>query len=215
MKRVNLSYQYIANLYCDEDEQQKQIINDVTKAGSIKMQVSSVEGKIIHVLLKMIKATKVVEIGSLGGYSASWIAKALPEDGMVYSIDKSANHIAIAQKNLANEFYQKRIKFLQGAALEVLEDIKDQAPFDAIFIDAHKESYPQYFKFAKSALRSGGIIIADNTFLFDLVFSDQPPAKNPRMWEAMREFNEQIAIDPTFDSVIIPTLEGLTLALKK
>jgi predicted O-methyltransferase YrrM len=212
---ISKSYQYIASLYCDEDDNQKRIVQAVSKAGNLSMQSTAVEGKLIYTLLKSIKASRVIEIGTLGGYSASWIARALPEEGRLYSIDRSASNIAMAKQCLNSDFYQSRIKFLLGNAIDVLNDLKEEAPFDAIFIDADKISYPKYLQHAKSLLRSGGMVIADNTFLFELVFSDQAPKQNPQMWEGMREFNERMATDPAFDSIIIPTEEGLTVAIKK
>lgn len=212
---LSKSYQYISSLYCDEDDNQKRIIQAVTKAGNLSMQLTAVEGKLIYTLLKSIKASKVIEIGTLGGYSASWIARALPEEGQLYTIDKSAANIAAAKECLDSDFYKSRIKFLLGSASDILNDLKEDVPFDAIFIDADKASYPKYLQHAKSLLRSGGMLIADNTFLFELVFSDQPPKHNPELWEGMREFNERIAIDPSFDSIILPTEEGLTIAVKK
>ncbi len=208
-------YQYIAKLYCKEDASEKKIVKAITKNADIEMQVSAVEGKLIYILLKMIGAKKVIELGALGGYSASWIAKALPKDEILYSIEKSPKNIAIAEKCLSTAKYKNKIKFIEGRALDILKELKDEAPFDAIFIDADKESYPLYFEQAKLLLRSGGILIADNTFLFDLMLSDQPPIHNPHLWKAMRDFNEQIANDPAFDAIIIPTIEGLTLAVKK
>ena len=212
---ISKSYEYISSLYCDEDDCQKKIIEEVTKVGKISIQLTAVEGKILYMLLKAMKAINVVEIGTLGGYSTSWIAKALPEEGRVYTIDKSAQNVAIAKQCLDSEFYKSRIKFLLGDALEVLSDLKEEAPFDAIFIDADKAAYPKYFQHAKSLLRSGGMLIADNTFLFGLVFSDQSSSRDRQMWEGMREFNERIAVDPAFDSIIIPTTEGLTVAIKR
>ncbi len=96
-----------------------------------------------------------------------------------------------------------------------LEKVEEIASFDAILIDADKIAYPAYLQHAKRLLRKGGLLIADNTLLFNLVLSDQPPLKNPELWTAMCNFNEMLAIDQDFEALIIPTLEGLSIALKK
>ena len=216
MGRDNISenYEYIAQLYCKENVLQQKITNDVRLTGKVKMQLSPVEGKLISMLLQMINATKVIEIGTLGGYSATWIADALPQDGILYALEKSPENLQLAQANLNHDNYSKKIKFIEGNAIESLEGFLDNASFDAVFIDADKVSYPLYLKHAKRLLRKGGLLIADNTFLFGLVVSSEPPEHNPHLWEAMREFNKSLASDNDFNSLMIPTNEGLTIAIR-
>lgn len=210
---IALSFNYIAKLFCQESEVQKSITDAI--AHKRKMQLSPIEGRLIFLMLKMIAAKNVIEIGTLGGYSASWIADALPDNGVLYALEKSAKNLQIAKSHLKGQRYLNKIKFIEGDATSSLESFVQEASFDAVFIDADKISYPIYFRHAKRLLRKGGLLIADNTLLFGLVLNDEAPAHNPQMWSAMREFNETIANDPDFDALLIPTVEGMTIALKK
>ena len=96
----------------------------------------------------------------------------------------------------------------------LLSELQDET-FDAIFIDADKTGYPKYLDFAEQRLRKGGLVIADNTFIWGTIFEDEPPLKNPQIWHAMKEFNERLADQSKFSSVIIPTKEGLSVAIKE
>ncbi|AMP05522.1 mycolic acid cyclopropane synthetase family protein [Collimonas pratensis] len=170
------------------------------------------EGKIIHVLLKMINAKTVLEIGTLGGYSATWIARALPDDGKLVCIEKSEEHYLIAKQNFDSITEGKKINLLKGDAKEILQNF--DSSFDAIFIDANKSAYPYYLEQASRLLRKNGLIIADNTFLFGQVYDPAINGDKEKIVGAMREFNKQISDSARFTSVILPTDDGLTIAIK-
>jgi predicted O-methyltransferase YrrM len=207
-------YQYIEKLYACEDETLAAFKRKLDPK-KFSIQLSPVEGKILYLLLKMIEAKKVLEIGTLGGYSSIWAARALPEGGELHTIEKSEQHFAMAQANIAGSDQVEKIKLYCGLALDVLPALADTAPFDAVFIDADKENYCNYLEFAYEYTRKGGLIVADNTFLFDLVLEDIPPEKNVNLWHAMREFNIKVSDQNKYESIILPTYEGLTVALKK
>lgn len=208
-------YQYIQELYTPEDQHlkaiQKSIKNDKHKT---QMQLSPLEGKLLGMLLRLAKCKKVLEIGTLIGYSTAWIAKFLQPKSKIITIEKSSSSYQTAKDNLSNLPYPVKIEILHGNALEILPKLKDQAPFDAVFIDANKLSYPKYLEFACTYLKKGGLVVADNTFLFNQIFESSPDI-NVEMWQAMRKFNTMLADPSKFESIIIPTEEGLSLGIKK
>ncbi len=173
------------------------------------------EGKLLQLLIKLHGVKSVVEVGTLAGYSAIWMARALPEDGHLYAINKEPEHVALADGFFARSDVGHKITQLQGDAHDALPTLDAKGPFDMIFIDADKISYPDYLDWAEKNIKKGGLIVGDNTFLFDTVWLDAPPPNEaPATWAAMRSFNERLADPKKYFSAIIPTLDGMTVALK-
>ncbi len=198
---------YVCSLFAPEDEFLQRIRNSAPDAKA-QIQLGAEEGKFICLLLQMVAAKTVLEIGTLVGYSTAWIARALPADGKLISIEKSEEHYQIAQSNLGAD---TRIELINGAALDILSTFEQ--PIDACFIDANKTDYPQYFEHADRLLRPGGLIIADNTLLWGEVL---PGNLEPsQMASAMREFNNMAANHDGYDAILLPTVEGMTVARKK
>jgi predicted O-methyltransferase YrrM len=176
------------------------------------INIGSFEGCFLQFLIQTYSVKNILEIGTQYGYSTQWMLEALPLDGRIVSIEKNEEHQAVAKRIITDS----RVSFLLGDALEVLKNLKNDIPFDLIFIDANKKAYPQYLAWAKTLVSSGGLIVGDNTFLFGSVFAEGAPEDVPTaLWQSMRTFNEQIFNDPQFASCIIPTGEGLTVAFKK
>src|SRR5690349_21423176 len=171
------------------------------------IQVGPSEGKLLELLCRLAGVRRAVEVGTLVGYSAIHIARALPRDGHLWSVEYEPRHAEIARDNLAAAGVSDRVTVVVGAGVEVLPTLEPHAPFDAVFIDADKISYPQYGAWATRNLRRGGLILGDNAFLFGELMDDSDRGS------AMREFHEQVARD--FDSVCIPTGDGLVLGIRK
>jgi predicted O-methyltransferase YrrM len=205
--------QYITNLYAKEDAILAQCRHTLSSTKAA-IQVSPMEGKIIQVLLQMIEAKNVLEIGTLAGYSSIWIARALPLNGRLHTIEKSQEHHAIAQRNIELAGLMQRVTLHNAEALKILDQMNQYAPFDAVFIDADKANYPNYLNHAYSLLRIGGIVIADNTRLFDLLLT-KPTAENRDLHTNMQLFNEMLADTSRFTSIMLPTTEGLSIGIKK
>jgi predicted O-methyltransferase YrrM len=203
---------YSENLYAPEDDILKRI-RDSADPNIRNIQINPIEGKTIQILLRLSGAESVLEIGSLVGYSAIWIARALPENGKLICIEKSEHNHKIAQKNISNSPESKKITLINDDAKNVLMKMKEN--FDAIFIDADKTSYPYYLEKSYGILNQGGLIIADNTFCFGSVYNKKGIKIKDKMKQAMMEFNKIISDPMLFCSVIIPTGEGLTVAIKK
>jgi caffeoyl-CoA O-methyltransferase len=171
------------------------------------IQVAPSEGKLLGMLIALAGARRVVEVGTLAGYSALRIARALPEDGKLWSIEYDPRHAAVARASIAAAGLSERVEVLEGPGVEVLARLVPHGPFDAVFIDADKGNYDRYGRWAHANLRSGGLLLGDNAYLFGRLLEDSPEAA------AMRRFHEEAAA--SFDTVCIPTPDGLLLGVKR
>lgn len=205
---------YIRKLYAPQDALLTRIETTLAERG-FAIQIGAEEGKLLQLLIKMHQVKTAVEIGTLAGYSALWMARALPMDGHVYTLNKDPEHIALAAQFFAQSEVQGRITMLEGDARETLPLLAPQGPFDMVFIDADKIGYNDYLDWAEKNIRKGGLIVADNTLLFGAVLEDAAPAGvAPNAWLTMRHFNERLADSGRYFSMMIPTQEGLTVAIK-
>jgi caffeoyl-CoA O-methyltransferase len=171
------------------------------------IQLGPAEAKLLALLLRMVGAKKVVEVGTLAGYSALWMARNLPPDGHLWSIELNPKHVDVAQRNLTAAGMKERVTIIEGPALGVLGILEKHGPFDAVFVDADKGSYDQYGRWAAVHLRQGGLLVADNAFYFGELMEDTPEAA------AVRRFHLETA--KAFDSVCVPTPDGMVVGLRK
>lgn len=212
---------YIRSLYAPEDSVLKSIREEFETRG-MPIQVGAEEGKLLHILLKLAKARHVVEIGTLGGYSAIWMARALPDNGHLHTIEYDAEHAKLARKFIGWSDVKDKITLWEGKAVDQLPRIAEMLPqVDVVFIDADKINYPKYLDWAVAHLKPGGLLIGDNTLLFGTVHLDSAPEDDgpnpvrPATWQAMRDFNARIADSKHFDGVMIATEQGLSVAVRK
>lgn len=205
---------YIRRLYAPEDRLLTQMREELASAG-MDIHIGAEEGRLLQVLIHMHGVRSIVEVGTLAGYSAIWMARALTEGGRIVTLNKDPDHCAMARYYLSQCEVGNRITMLEGDAHLLLPMLRPQAPFDMIFIDADKISYPDYLDWAEENVRQGGLIVADNTLLFGAVCKPSAPADTPpATWDAMRRFNERLADPLRYYSVMIPTREGLSIAVK-
>lgn len=155
---------YISNLLAQEDDVLKQVLKNNTAAGLEPIHISPIQGKLLQILAKSCRAKTILEIGTHGGYSTIWLARALPESGKVMTIEIDSDNAALAKKNFKLSGVDEMIEVRIGKALDVLQELQndDLPPFDMIFIDADKPPYAEYFDIAIRLSRPGGIIVADN-----------------------------------------------------
>ncbi|MCE2992822.1 MAG: O-methyltransferase [Alphaproteobacteria bacterium] len=186
--------------------------SDNTDQQTKHMQIAPFEGNMISLYLRMIGATKVLEIGSLNGYSASWILSSLPDSGHLDCIEKSQDSIMRSKQNIDKFGFKASYAFHQGDAKEILLSL--EGPYDAIFIDSDKASYGVYLDYAKSAVKRGGLIMIDNIFLFGNVYDEPVTPSKPDTIALLQRINQEMVADTQFATSIIPTNEGLLLALK-
>jgi caffeoyl-CoA O-methyltransferase len=171
------------------------------------IQVGPSEGRFLNLLMRIAGAKKVVEVGTLVGYSAIQMARALPAGGKLWSVEFEQKHAEVARANITAAGVADRVEVLVGAGVDVLPTLVGHGPFDAVFIDADKVNYAAYGAWAIANLRKGGLVIGDNAYLFGELTDDNDRAR------AMRSFHEQVAA--ACDSVCLPTPDGLVVGVKK
>lgn len=174
------------------------------------LQMSAYEGAMVAWLLRLHGAKRIVEVGSFVGVSALWLASALPEGGKLTTLEREAPYAAHARETLALAG-EERVAVVEGDALAYLQQSTDM--YDAIFIDGEKKTYPDMLETALPKLRAGALIIADNTLLFGAVLGGAPAARvSAAALAAMERFHAILADKARFDTIILPTVEGLTVA---
>jgi caffeoyl-CoA O-methyltransferase len=224
MTEKNRSYQqshltpeigdYLVDLFAPETPGLQDAARAIASSGMPQIQVSPWDGRILEILLRLVGARKVVELGTLGAYSAQWIARALPPDGRLWTVEASARHADVARGVLERAGLADRVVVCQGKGLDVLPTLERHGPFDAVFVDADKGGYAAYAGWAREHLRPGGLLIGDNTYLFGRLAGVEPASAEERESIAsMRGFHEVLARD--FHGVCVPTTEGLSIGIKK
>ncbi len=164
------------------------------------------EGRLLGLLSRMVGARRIVEVGTLAGFSAIELAGGMHADGHLWTIENDAKHAAVARKNIAEAGLETRITVVDGDGVEGLARLEAEGPFDVVFVDADKGRYDQYGRWARTHLRPGGLLLMDNAYLFGRLLEDGPaPA-------AMRRAHEEAAAH--LHSVCIPTPDGLILAIQ-
>lgn len=185
------------------------------KAGLPAHDVSATQGKLLALYIAMTRASRVLEIGTLGGYSTIWMARALPEDGKVVTIEANTHHAAVARSNIEYAGLANRVDLHVGVALDVLPTL--QGPFDLVFIDADKPNNPHYLEWALTLSRPGTVIVGDNVVRGGAVIEPESTDANIR---GVREFLRMIAAEPRLDATAIQTVgekgwDGFALAVVK
>jgi caffeoyl-CoA O-methyltransferase len=178
-----------------------------TPEGIDPIQLGPSEAKLLDVLLRTAGAKRVIEIGTLVGYSAIVMARALPADGHLWTIEYEPKHADIARANIAAAGLADRVTVVVGAGRDVLPTLAPHGPFDAVFLDADKESYDFYAEWSLLHLRQGGLVLGDNAYLFGELMNDSKRGR------AMRAFHELVA--KHCESVCVPTPDGLVVGIKK
>jgi len=214
---MNSKLEYLNSLYCNEEKIFESIDKSIEESGLRAINIDKFEGKILKLLIQLSNAKKIIEVGTLAGYSTMWLASALGDNnGLVYSFEAEKKAFDVAIKNINLSKYKNKIKLIYGHAHTELINISNEAPFDAIFIDAEKRGYVKYLDWAEANIKKGGLIIADNTFLNDAVFDERKiTEKNKKQTATMKDFNSRLADKSKYESVILPTDEGLSVAIKK
>lgn len=208
---------YIAELLLEDDPALDSASAESSAAGLPAIAVSPPQGKLLHLLARLCEARRILELGTLGGYSTIWLARALPRDGTLITIEVSPDYARVARANIAAAGVEGVVDLRVGAALELLPALTSEqvSPFDMIFIDADKQNTPEYFDWAMSLSHPGTLIVVDNVVRAGaLVDRDD---RDPRV-EGMRRFHEHVAREPRVDATTIQTVgvkgyDGFTVAL--
>lgn len=201
---------YTERLYAPEDAILVELRAEMRRRGFPEIQISAEEGRLLQLLLAMVGARRVLEIGTLGGYSAIWMARALPADGRLLTLEIEPAHAELARDFAARAGLADRIDVRLGAAADSLARLEAEgARFDACFIDADKGGYLRYLAAARRMVRPGGLILGDNAFRAGDVLAEERDAGA----EAVHRFNEALAADPGLLATILPVRDGLAVAL--
>jgi predicted O-methyltransferase YrrM len=207
---------YIEALFTLPDPALSQNLADADAAGLPAINVSPNQGRLLYLLAKIAGARRVLEIGTLGGYSTTWLARALPASGLLVTLELQSIHAQVARRSLDRAALAPTIDIRVGPAADSLRDLIRAAtdPFDLIFLDADKSSYVEYLNLALQLSRPGTLILADNVIRHGLVLDPQPPDPNDA---GARAYNEAIARHPRLESLILPVIrarvDGLSISL--
>jgi predicted O-methyltransferase YrrM len=209
---------YIESLFVAHDPVLAESLRTAETAGLPSINISPNEGKLLYLIAKLAHAQRVLEVGALGGYSAIWLARALPPNGTLISLELDAARAQIARDNLARAGLEAISEVRVGSAAALMREIIASAalPFDLIFIDADKPSYLEYLDLALHLSHPGTVILADNVIRHGGAMQNPPLDENAA---AVRAFNQALASHPRLESLVVPIIrhriDGLSISLVK
>ena len=193
---------YIDALFAPEDPALTAALEEARIEGLPQIQVSAGQGKLLYLLAKLVGARRILEVGTLGGYSAIWLARALPEGGFMVTLELEPAHARVAAKSLHRAGLLEKVELIVGPALESLPTLADRGvdPFDLVFLDADKVNYANYFRSIMRMVRPGSLILADNVIRAGTVLDpkDDDPSAG-----AARDFNAMIAADTRLEAIVL------------
>ncbi|MEO8734990.1 MAG: O-methyltransferase [Edaphobacter sp.] len=196
---------YIADQLIPSDPVLDETLAANAAAGLPAIDVAPNQGKLLYLLARITGAQRILEIGTLGGYSTTWLARALPEEGRLITLEADAKHAEVARKNIARAGFDQVVTLRLGAALDTLPQLVEEGkgPFDFIFIDADKPNIPRYLEWALKLSRKGTLIVVDNV----IREGEVADASNddPRVQGARRLF-EMLAAEPRLESTALQTV---------
>jgi predicted O-methyltransferase YrrM len=214
---------YINELLVPEEPALAQAVADSAEAGLPSIAVTPNLGKLLELLARLQGARRILELGTLGGYSTIWLARALPADGRLVTLEVDPRYAEVARANIARAGYAQAVEIRVGSALQTLPELvaEDAGPFDLIFIDADKQNYPDYFRWSLELSRPGTMIIGDNVVRDGAIL--EPGAPDPRtantdLIRGVRRFYELLAAEPRVSATALQTVgakghDGFVLAL--
>ena len=208
-------YEYLLEVSLREPEVLRRLRAETARHPRAEMQIAPEQGQFMALLVRLIGARRVLEIGTFTGYSALWMALALPPDGRLVACDVSAEYTAVARRYWEAAGVADRIELRLGPALDTLEALLDEGAagtFDLAFIDADKASYDAYYERALQLVRPGGLILLDNLLMGGRVAD--PSNREPSV-EAIRRLNEKLCRDLRVDYALLPLADGLGLARRR
>ncbi len=208
---------YIEALFAPSDPVLDAALQASSDAGLPAIQVSPAQGKMLHILARAMGAGRILEIGTLGAYSTIWLARALPADGLLVTLEVNPKHAEVARSNLARAGLAHIVELRLGPAAETLAQLAAERcpPFDLVFIDADKPSYPDYLSWSLKLTRPGSLIVADNVVRQGAVAD--PESQDP-MVQGIRRFHDAVKAESRVSATVIQTVgskgyDGFMLAV--
>lgn len=209
--------QYVADTLLKSDDSLESAVKASDKAGLPSIQVSAPQGKFMYLLAKVHGARRILEIGTLGGYSTIWLARALPAGGTLVTMEIDPKHAEVAKANVDRAGVGDKVQVLVGNARDLLPDLErgNDAPFDLTFIDADKASIPFYFESALRMSRPGSLILVDNVVREGAVI--QADSEDASV-QGVRRLNEMLSANSSIEATVLQTVgvkgyDGLAIAL--
>ena len=192
---------YLAGHFIRPEEALDEVLAASRAAGLPPIAVSAAQGKFLHLLVRLMNASRVLEIGTLGGFSTIWMARALPPGGSITTLEYNAKHAEVAQENVTRAGVADRVQIRVGSALDTLPTL--QGPFDVTFIDADKSLIPDFFEWAVKLSRPGSLIIVDNVIRDGNVVDATSTDANV---QGVRGFNEMVSHDSRVSGITLQTV---------
>jgi predicted O-methyltransferase YrrM len=208
---------YLSEQLVASDEVLDAALEASAAAGLPAISVAPTHGKLLHLFARLVNAQRILEIGTLGGYSTIWLARALPPEGRLITLEADAKYAGVARANIARAGLETLVELRLGKALDTLPAIATEGsgPFDLIFIDADKQNIPHYFDWALRLARRGSLIVVDNVVRGGAVID---PASSDTSVQGVRQFLEILAAEPRVSATAIQTVglkgyDGFAVAL--
>ncbi len=202
---------YMMELFGTEDELLTRLRREAEKAGIPPIEIAPEQGSVLQVLIRAIGARRILEIGTLAGYSSIVMGRALPDDGHVDTLEIDPFHAEFARERIREAGLEERVTVHTGIALDLLErDLSDAEPYDLLFIDADKPNYPRYVELALPLLRDGATVIGDNALAWGEVADATTDREDV---QGIRTFNRFVADHPDLDGCIVPSGDGMCMAV--
>ncbi|WP_223559268.1 O-methyltransferase [Chryseobacterium lathyri] len=209
--------QYIGNLFAPEDSVLQETIQSLDDASIPQISVTPSQGKFLQLMLLSCKAKRVLELGTLGAYSTIWMARAIPADGKIITVEFDPHHARVASQNIAKAGYSDKIDLRTGKAMDILNELisKGEEAFDFIFIDADKPPYTEYFELALQLSHPGTIIICDNVIREGKVLDENTTDEKVK---GVQRLNQMLANNPKVTATIMQTVgakeyDGIAIAI--
>lgn len=208
---------YIDSLFVPHDSVLETVIRSSIAADMPQIHISPSQGKLLYLLAKLIGAKRILELGTLAGYSTIWLGRALPPDGNLITLEFSPKHAAVAARNIADAGLANNVRIITGPASASLDQLasSNEPPFDLVFIDADKPGYTEYLRKVLPLMRPGALLLADNVIREGQVLD---PATNDASALGARAFNEALAAEPRVEAVIVQQIgikghDGMAIAV--
>ena len=211
--------EYITGLFEQEDSSLTAVEQSIKESNIPPISISPNQGKFLQLLARLCHAKKILEIGTLAGYSTIWLARALPKDGKLITLEYEPLHARVSQTNIDRAGLSSVVEIRVGKGIDLLPKLVEEGagPFDMIFIDADKPPYKEYFDWSLKLSRPGTLIVADNVIREGKVLHDKSPDE---MVAGVKRFNAALAVNPAVTATIIQTIgakehDGMALAIVK
>lgn len=220
-ERWNATRDYLSEVFGSQDEQLRTLTPRAVAAGLPDIAVSADVGRLLTILAGTTGggrgARVAVEVGTLAGYSAIWMARGLAPGGRLITIESEPRHADFAEAEFRRAGLAEAVEVRRGKALDLLPELASAlgpGSVDLVFLDAMKREYPDYFRLVRPLIASGGLLVADNVLGSHTWWIDEPAGRNPDR-DAVDRFNRQVASDPDFDTAAVPLREGVLIARRR